>query len=480
LSSYYNTDRYTVEWEETSSKKKSQQHRHMYGTTTKARLKPENLALWGTVPQPSAAEAATAVESHKKSRKDHKQVAKAKQEAARQKQQQEGIQYEAARREQQDRIEKEQAEKQEQQEQQQQQQQQAKPQNAQAKKKEAPEEPFADGLADESSMDRFERISKEVMGGEQQPRPSQQPKMIQIKVKCPLDKKPGDSMVFANPHIPGTKGTAVIPPDTVPGKFFKVMVPLPGVEKKATPSCCVCSTSLLVDDDQEDSVPLRTCAHVACTTCHPTLLGKACTVCSSPLPTLDSLHPLPYLQPLDNPAVKEALLEEYYISREAIRDSSKQGELEEAAKKTVKAIDKHYRRASIKVHPDRQGETFRTEFDALTKARDVLRDDALRRSYLAEMLEIVCKVSVGYVLQSHQIWVRRNDPDSQDQSRPKSKSAAQTLQLDGDLRFSRLKKPRVVIVDDKKRQVRIYLPVHDGHQFLEYCHGVTILASCGK
>jgi hypothetical protein len=185
---------------------------------------------------------------------------------------------------------------------------------------------------------------------------------------------------------------------------------------------------------------------------------------------------------LDNPAVKEALLEEFYISREALVDSSKQGELEEAAEKTVKAIDKHYRRASIKVHPDRHGEMFRKEFDALTKARDVLRDDALRRSYIAEMLEIVCKVDVGYIIQSHQIWVNRNDPDSKDQSRPKSAAQAggKPLQLDGGLRFSRLKKPRVVVVDDKKRQVRIYLPIHDGHNFLEYCHGVTILASCGK
>jgi hypothetical protein len=467
---FHITDRYTVEWEETSCKKKSQQHRHMYGTTTKGRLKPENLALWGTVPQPSAAEAAAASESHKKSRTDRTQAAKAKQEAkaAHQKQEEDGIQRAAAIREQQDKEAKEQAARQEEEEQQQ----------AQAKKK-AQNKPLGDGPANESSMDRFERLSKEVIGGEQQP--PQGPKMIQIKVKCPLDKKAGDFMVFANPHMPGTKRTAVIPPDTVPGKFFKAMVPLPVVEKKRAPSCCVCSKLLL---DEDDSAPLRTCAHIACTTCHPTLKGKACTLCSSPLPTLDSLHPLPYVQQLDNPAVKEALLEEFYIARETIRGSSKHEELEEAAEKTVKAIDKHYRRASIKVHPDRHGEKFLTEFDALTKARDVLRDDALRRSYIAEMLEIVCKVDAGYIAQSHQIWVNRNDPDSQDQSRPKSASQAgrrgATLQLDGGLRFSRLKKPRVVVMDDKKRQVRIYLPVHDGHQFLEYCHGVTILASCGK
>jgi flagellar biosynthesis GTPase FlhF len=456
------SDRYTVEWEEISAKKKSQQHRHMYGTTTKARIKPENLALWGTVPRPSAEEVAAAVAaaSHKKSRKDRKQAAKAKQQDARREQQEQ----QEARREQQE-------------------QQEAKEQQQEQEHK-----------AHESSMDQFERISKEVMGGggeqQQQPPPKPQPqppKMIQIKVKCPLDKKPGDSMVFANPHIPGTKEMARIPPDTVPGKFFKVMVPLPVVEQKRTPSCCVCAKPLLLDGNDNNSVPLRTCIHVACTTCHPTLQGKACTICASPIPTLNSLHPLPYLQPLDNPVVKDALLEEFYISREAIRDSSKQGELDQAAETTVKAIDKHYRRASIKVHPDRHGETFRSEFDALTKARDVLRDDVLRRSYIAEMLEIVCKVNVGYIVQSHQIWVSRNDPDSQDQSRPSNnnnkygkRETATTMQLDGGLRFSRLKKPRVVVVDDKKRQVRIYLPIHDGHQFLEYCHGVTILASCGK
>ena len=43
---------YTVEWEDANAKKKSQQHRHMYCSPKKARIKPEYLRLWGLI-QPS-------------------------------------------------------------------------------------------------------------------------------------------------------------------------------------------------------------------------------------------------------------------------------------------------------------------------------------------------------------------------------------------------------------------------------------------
>ena len=43
---------YTVEWEDANTKKKSQQHRHMYCSPKKARIKPEYLRRWGRI-QPS-------------------------------------------------------------------------------------------------------------------------------------------------------------------------------------------------------------------------------------------------------------------------------------------------------------------------------------------------------------------------------------------------------------------------------------------
>jgi len=51
------------------------------------------------------------------------------------------------------------------------------------------------------------------------------------------------------------------------------------------------------------------------------------------------------------------MLENYFLYKELARDSNDTNiydALEEAEAKTTKAVDKHYRRASIKVHPNKQ------------------------------------------------------------------------------------------------------------------------------
>jgi hypothetical protein len=64
------------------------------------------------------------------------------------------------------------------------------------------------------------------------------------------------------------------------------------------------------------------------------------------------LNPLPYVQLFDSDAVKQALLGEFFVLKESHRDGKKQIELKEAAQAVVKSIDKYYRRASIKLHPN--------------------------------------------------------------------------------------------------------------------------------
>merc|ERR1712150_90504 len=140
------------------------------------------------------------------------------------------------------------------------------------------------------------------------------------------------------------------------------------------------------------------------------------------------------------------------------------------------AVDKHYRRASLKVHPDRFGEEHRTEFDALTKARDVLRDTALRRKYLSEMLDIVCRVDVHYVAHSHEIWVQKNDPDAAVEKTNKSKTEpAVVLQLDGGVAFDRPKRPVISLLQGLR--IKVYLPLKDQDQFLGYCEKIVIWGS---
>jgi hypothetical protein len=48
-----------------------------------------------------------------------------------------------------------------------------------------------------------------------------------VSIKCPDDKKPGDTVIFANPHVRGQKLKVKIPDNCKPGGTFKVTVPIP-------------------------------------------------------------------------------------------------------------------------------------------------------------------------------------------------------------------------------------------------------------
>jgi hypothetical protein len=450
--------RYIVEWDDPAAKKKSQQHRDLYGDKKlKASLEPENVILWGSRPASmEAAKHSTAVHEEeaqkKKSRRERKETA-------------------TKRREEQ-----------------------------QAKKGKQQTENAASKKEDESSMDRYERLVKEMAGTSNQDMPSSfdSTKYILHKVKCPLDKKPGDFFEFTNPHIPGQKQRVQVPPaDAKPGKFFKVNVPLPAKKAEPIHMCARCVKHIKPKQDDADidtvenplpvGLPLRSCSHHCCEECFPNVqAGGKCPTCSSPLPKPESLDPLPFVQQLDNPpiALKEACIEEYFAGREAERSSAGKNELEaleEASNKATRAVEKHYCRASLKVHPDRYGEEFRKEFDDLTKARDVLRDTNLRRKYLKEMIDIACKVDPGYIPQSHQVWVEKNNTDASESYKPSSKpgKAEASLYLDGGIAFSQAKRPRAFVQSEKARQVRLYLPLSNVGRFVQYCESVTVSGNCG-
>ena len=138
-----------------------------------------------------------------------------------------------------------------------------------------------------------------------------------------------------------------------------------------------CSVPVKEDDKDDEltaariGIPLRSCAHFCCKNCFLTVEGKVCPTCKASLPTISSLDKLPYIEQFgsSSDAVKHTLIEEFYMAKEADRTSTKEkgADLEEASAKASKAVEKHYRWASLKVHPDRFGETYRKEFDALTQ-----------------------------------------------------------------------------------------------------------------
>lgn len=47
-----------------------------------------------------------------------------------------------------------------------------------------------------------------------------------VALTCPPEKKPGDSILFSNPHVPGQRLKVKIPDNTPPGGSFKVTVPV--------------------------------------------------------------------------------------------------------------------------------------------------------------------------------------------------------------------------------------------------------------
>jgi hypothetical protein len=182
----------------------------------------------------------------------------------------------------------------------------------------------------------------------------------------------------------------------------------------------------------------------------------------------------------------EAMLDEYFLYKESSRDTKDRTikeALEEASEKTLKAVDKHYRRASLKVHPDRFGDDFRDEFERLTKARNILRDEALRRSYLDEMIIVSCKANLGLIPKSHSLWAEKNDPDKREQSRPEAKKPEAgkkkaTLRIDGGLLNSKPKRPIVNIRG--RKNVYVYMPIANRYQFEKYAQKVVVYGSCGN
>ena len=53
-----------------------------------------------------------------------------------------------------------------------------------------------------------------------------------------------------------------------------------------------------------------------------------------------------------------------------------------------KTLGSHYRKVSVKIHPDRHGEHLRDKFDAFKVHMDVMRDTEKRHAYLLQMIKV--------------------------------------------------------------------------------------------
>ncbi|KAL7480954.1 hypothetical protein ACHAW6_006632 [Cyclotella cf. meneghiniana] len=120
-----------------------------------------------------------------------------------------------------------------------------------------------------------------------------------------------------------------------------------------------------------------------------------------------------------------------------------QDSLERISATVQDLIKRHYRKKSIRLHPDRKGEDFRPAFREFTEAKDVLVQDTLRARYLKEMMNVYRYYGRGVMLdQSHLAWMGSHA------AKTRAKKAETTQQeevrrLEGGLHQQSLKAPLV-------------------------------------
>lgn len=135
---------------------------------------------------------------------------------------------------------------------------------------------------------------------------------------------------------------------------------------------------------------------------------------------------------------------------------------------STELIRKHYRKKSIKLHPDRNGESFRPVFEEFTDARDVLSDVKLRQRYLREMLQVI---GLAPIEKSQESWVAKHRPDkamSDVKRRDDANKKDGPPQLEGGLFYQMLKGPMIQQHQDGKKSTVVSVSVHVPHPIYEF------------
>lgn len=186
-----------------------------------------------------------------------------------------------------------------------------------------------------------------------------------------------------------------------------------------------------------------------------------------------ALFALPYIQKFqctpETPGIVEALLDELYQKtitdelRGRLKDVTDDAKLkvlrhcEEVLEKktelTTELVRKHYRKKSIRIHPDRNGEEYRPIFEEFTDARDVFSDVHLRQVYVTQMLEVFSKIGPDHIVIAHEAWNKKHRPDVAEQApntrEKKGKKKDAPLQIEGVLDLTQT--PRGVMVTNYRR-----------------------------
>lgn len=243
-----------------------------------------------------------------------------------------------------------------------------------------------------------------------------------------------------------------------------------------------------------------------CSSCYHEVEGGFCPLCESPVPSIDTMSCLPLALILGNEfEIKDLLLAEYYHTTDDDDDSNQQDGKEshmalyETSEEAKAAVNRSNRKLSRVLHPDRNPDTHE-EWVHLNKARNILRDDKLRRSYVRNMVGFICgysELNVDAIYRNHDEWMKRNDPSSKEETQqqvrlqgltgrkggikeearkfgPQQQTRMKTLEHG--LTVTALKKPIVSISRGAKHKVVVYL---NQTKFRDYCQEVTLYGTCG-
>lgn len=101
----------------------------------------------------------------------------------------------------------------------------------------------------------------------------------------------------------------------------------------------------------------------------------------------------------------QAAAEGYTAAQKAL--SAARSNSDERASQASDAVSRHYRKQSIKLHPDRNGEHLRPQFESLADAATVLRNGELRQRYVEQMVTVL-KQEPELVRMAHRSWLERN------------------------------------------------------------------------
>jgi hypothetical protein len=191
------------------------------------------------------------------------------------------------------------------------------------------------------------------------------------------------------------------------------------------------------------------------------------------------------------PQLLETLFEEYAIRRvldgiknEAALSRAVREREQVAIETATKAVSQHYRKTSIKVHPDRYGNQFQVECDALKETYLVLGSPDSRHSYIDAMMALMETLGLNTSLlpDAHKMWSRAHHVEQEANLSHRTPVVRETrhFYLEGGLRTQTPQSITIRSANITSRVVHLGLRMlQPHHEFRNCCTAICIVAAEG-